>query len=434
MVCTTEVAFPKNTKFYGVQNGRFVKKCVFFSWRECKKQIHGCDDAVYSTFDDLISAAKFALSVGDGPDIIALSDTENDESVQVSSGLVEDVAVATEKIMHDTTAKQASSSTKSMQSCEASADEETLHRTISTGDNVAAVGNLETSSSETNQLDQPSDKHQKNNDGGDEKPKQVRKPRDVEWEKGFRKLVSFKEEHGHLQVPKGYLRAWSYRQRLEFKKLKAGNPSKMTFQRIQRLTDIGFQFKVLEKKNVTWEERLEQLREFKRVHGHLQVPHLDPVLGNFITNTRTNYKQFNERGGKTYDGLSQERINQLNDLGFVFQVGCYKKFNNKQKSFEEHFEELKKFKQKYGHTKVPWKWAENLQLANFVERQRKCYKILQKGKLPHKNAMKPERALQLFEIGFVFDNTKGRGSKVVLKEIEKETVEDMSPDKIDDCS
>ena len=61
---------------------------------------------------------------------------------------------------------------------------------------------------------------------------------------------------------------------------------------------------------MSWEERLEQLEEYKAVHGHCRVPYKyneNPSLGYWANNQRHSFKS-----GK----LSDERIADLNAIGF----------------------------------------------------------------------------------------------------------------------
>ena len=57
---------------------------------------------------------------------------------------------------------------------------------------------------------------------------------------------------------------------LQLNKLqKEGNPSPMTDERIRALQNVGFDWG---KTHLTWNERLQQLREYKLQFGHCRVP------------------------------------------------------------------------------------------------------------------------------------------------------------------
>ena len=94
----------------------------------------------------------------------------------------------------------------------------------------------------------------------------------VPWELRFNELVEFKDFHGHCKVPRGYkenikLSEWVHMQRKNYRKKL---PSIMG-ERCDKLNDLGFLWDI-KKANPSFEERMEQLRDFRREHGHLDVP------------------------------------------------------------------------------------------------------------------------------------------------------------------
>merc|ERR1712232_125618 len=71
---------------------------------------------------------------------------------------------------------------------------------------------------------------------------------------------------------------------------------------------------------------------------------------------------------------------------------------------------LLKFKEKYGHTRVPQQFKDDPLLGAFVKRQRKMYKKMKQGlKTSGFNA---EKALKLSEIGFLFDCSHDRWKRL----------------------
>jgi len=94
----------------------------------------------------------------------------------------------------------------------------------------------------------------------------------VPWEMRFNELVEFKAIHGHCKVPRGYkenikLSEWVHMQRKNYRKRL---PSIMG-ERFEKLDNLGFLWDI-KKANPTFETRMEQLRDFRREHGHLYVP------------------------------------------------------------------------------------------------------------------------------------------------------------------
>ncbi len=122
-------------------------------------------------------------------------------------------------------------------------------------------------------------------------------------------------------------------------------------------------------------ERIEELRDYKDEHGHCRVPckfEQNPSLGNWCSNLRSSYKMM-QKGEKPNNKLTQERIDALNDLGFEW---------NEYKSFVERIEELRDYKLKHGHCRVPCKFEQNPSLGNWCSTLRSSYKMIQEGRKP----------------------------------------------------
>jgi hypothetical protein len=133
-----------------------------------------------------------------------------------------------------------------------------------------------------------------------------------------------------------------------------------------------------------WENRLLQLLEFKETHGHVQVPvryQQNPQLGKWVRNQRQQHKT---------GSLKEERIAKLNDVGFIWEV----KTDSKHQPWEDRLLQLLEFKEKHGHTLVPWKYKQNPQLGSWVSDQRKLRKS---------GNLKEERIAKLNEVGFIWE-------------------------------
>ena len=234
------------------------------------------------------------------------------------------------------------------------------------------------------------------------------------WDEMYAQLCAYKEAHGDCLVPTenaehSKLATWIYQQQKEYRKFKEGQgkSSKLTAGHVVKLNDIGFVFERREK-FLTWEERLEQLRQFKALHGHLKVPTQHPELGQFTSKMRRECREFTD--GKPDMKISadtmRKRIADLTELGFVFQAG--KRLNlppkHLQKTWDQRFEELLQYKEVHGHCVVP---QSTPGLGEWVHRQRKDYKALRADK---PTRMTAARAIKLQEVGFVFD-TREMGKK-----------------------
>lgn len=125
-----------------------------------------------------------------------------------------------------------------------------------------------------------------------------------------------------------------------------------------------------------WDERYGELKAFKEKLGHCLVPHLwleNPRLGGWVNTQRTTkYK------------LTQDRIERLNALGFVWKVH--------EAYWEEMYQALVEYKKKYGDCNVPDDWPENPKLGMWVGTQRQ-----------NKDRLPLVRVDRLNSIGFVWE-------------------------------
>ncbi len=187
------------------------------------------------------------------------------------------------------------------------------------------------------------------------------------WEENFLLLNSFKKVNGHCNVPAIYfenqtLATWVSVQRRAFKK------GLLSLMQLEKLNSIGFVWDIL---SAVWEENFLLLNSFKEANGHCNVParYLEnQILATWICTQRYDYKKHR---------MSQDRINKLNSIGFIWDLI--------DKSWENSFFKLCKFKEINGHCNVPKRYANDPSLARWVMTQRKSYKD---GKLSEKRIKK----------------------------------------------
>ena len=202
------------------------------------------------------------------------------------------------------------------------------------------------------------------------------------WEEAFGELAAYKATHGHCNVPQLFitengmkLGQWVINQRANY------SHSKLSADRIQRLENLGF---VWDSYEGAWEEGFTQLAAYKATHGHCNVPQLfitenGMKLGQWVINQRANY---------SHSKLSADRIQRLENLGFVW--------DSYEGAWEEGFTQLVAYKATYGDCNVPYKFVtENgMKLGQWVDRQRQFYK---NGKLS------ADRIQRLEALDFVWD-------------------------------
>lgn len=139
------------------------------------------------------------------------------------------------------------------------------------------------------------------------------KAKRISWDGRYQQLLQFKEEYGHCNVPTNdehfsKLSGWVQHQRAEKKKKACGKKSRLTDENEQLLESAGFIWSI---KEWNWRQRLEDLKQYKQLHGHCSVPTRDGELGGWVMTQRLTY-------GKNMLPLAREEA--LNDLGFIWDM------------------------------------------------------------------------------------------------------------------
>ena len=170
------------------------------------------------------------------------------------------------------------------------------------------------------------------------------------WNKRYTELQSFKDAHGHCNVPGDWpenpqLGLWVSNQRQRSHRL--------TTLQMRLLTRLGFDWNPAE---TIWKTHLRELREFKRRFGHHNVAPRwseNPALASWVADLRA-------RGKKA---VPARRRRDLDVLGFEWAP-------LRAQWWETHFRELQVFKKRLGHCNVPKDWPANPALGNWVSTQR----------------------------------------------------------------
>jgi hypothetical protein len=235
------------------------------------------------------------------------------------------------------------------------------------------------------------------------------------WFSRFQELKRFKEKFGHCRVPycskpaqkkqrrsRGNeddeydddngdddngeeneqkviydsLGVWLKRQRSQYKDFKAGNKDKtgeiMTEERIQMLEEVGIEWSLRPSQTQTgWNDNYEQLKRFKEDHGHTRVEEkTNKGLFDWLKNMRQYMKRYNEDSEDNV--LSPRQYQLLKDLEVEPTL--------RESKFEARFCELTKFIRLHGHSLVPAVYPANQKLSNWVQTQRRQYKLMKEGK------------------------------------------------------
>jgi len=150
---------------------------------------------------------------------------------------------------------------------------------------------------------------------------------ELAWQRMYNKLVEYHKIHGHTNVPSttATLGQWCVRQRYLYR-LKG--EKRLSVDRIKQLNALGFKFKT--RYQALWDQRIQDLQQFKKLHGHCMVPrNYEPNKQlSFWVATQRKYYNLKMKGKPSY--LTDERQKQLDDMDFVWS---YWDYNFEQKGF-----------------------------------------------------------------------------------------------------
>jgi hypothetical protein len=205
--------------------------------------------------------------------------------------------------------------------------------------------------------------------------------RDADWDEMFNELVEYYKIHGSCNVPEQWpanpeLGRWVQVQR-RFRK-----QDRLPQARVQKLTEIGFEWQIL---TATWEQRFEELVAFKAKYGHVDVRKKwkpNPRLAQWVRA---------QRGQRADSRLSQDRIDRLDAIGFVWHAHMA--------TWAEMLSALQKFHAEHHHCRVPANWPANPRLANWIRTQRGS---------KADGTLSPERISALDQLGFDWTLMPGR--------------------------
>lgn len=140
--------------------------------------------------------------------------------------------------------------------------------------------------------------------------------------------------------------------------------------------------------STSWNERFQELIQFREANDHCCVPHNYPEnrrLSQWVRKQRHQRKR-KERG--LHSTLSDERQELLTNAGFIW--------DSHRAQWQERYQSLEVFQMTHGHSDVPSNFHDS-SLSNWVKNQRKQYKLFRSGSM---TAMDQERVDLLNSIGF----------------------------------
>ncbi len=200
------------------------------------------------------------------------------------------------------------------------------------------------------------------------------------WRQRYEQLLKFREEYGHCNVSTtdvkyAKLSRWVQHQRAEKKKRDKGQPSRLSIERERLLEDIGF---IWSYKEYRWQEKLDQLREYKNKHGHCNVPTKEGELGSWVMTQRSRYNK---------GLLSPEQVDALNEIDFIWDMYSL--------AWNNRYEQLRRITSPCTHETETLTMSASLSAWAATQRAEKRYKDM-----GLQNHLTNEREGLLNEIGF----------------------------------
>ena len=223
------------------------------------------------------------------------------------------------------------------------------------------------------------------------------------WHERYTELVNYQKENDgnisyfDIRMSNPRLGNWMNHQRIRYRR------GSISSYHLNMLESIGF---VWNSKNYQWNLMYDQLVAYKSRYGNCMVnmqqnKHPEEEKDSFdikrlsywVNNQRSQYKRLN--AGKK-SAMTKDRIAKLNKIGFVWDA------SQDNKTWNKRYQELKRFKRKYGDLPTitnPFMDDSNAKLYNWIIAQRTQYKALMKGE---KSSMTEQRIKKLEQIGFIF--------------------------------
>lgn len=199
-------------------------------------------------------------------------------------------------------------------------------------------------------------------------------------------LRAFREKHGHLRVPQSYrtqekdpihLGASVAHLRTRYAQ------GELPADEIAFYESLGMVWRC-RATPVKWKQFLSDIEEYKKAHGHLDIPLPYTTPG---PTARKLGRQADAYRRKNTEGvLDPETRSTLERLGFVWDIREFR--------YQRFLGALRTFKEKYGHANVPQKYVtpdpEKLTLGRWVARRKMEHK---------KGTLSPAHTRDLLEIG-----------------------------------
>lgn len=189
------------------------------------------------------------------------------------------------------------------------------------------------------------------------------------WNLMYQFAKKYREENGNLNVPRRYitpegyaLGSWLDTQRKVYAGKTAG---KLTESQIKKLDALDMRWG--DRSSDAWETYYRAMCDYKQEHGNLDIPARyrtedGIVLGPFLANLR----QARAKGSRS-SFLTPERIEQLDQLGMVWESRDYR--------WEMNYKACKDYYREFGNLDIPADYVsqDGLKIGSWLRRQRRIY-------------------------------------------------------------
>jgi hypothetical protein len=125
-------------------------------------------------------------------------------------------------------------------------------------------------------------------------------------------------------------------------------------------------------------------------------------LGGWAVEMSILHKKWKEGGHVSPE--MEEKFAQLSELGFKFNV--FPKYDNN-RSWDDHFNELVKYRESHGHARIPLKYKADMRLGKWVQRLRSEYKKFGSGTSKRGKFLTKDRIQRLNSLGFEWSVESG---------------------------
>jgi hypothetical protein len=148
-------------------------------------------------------------------------------------------------------------------------------------------------------------------------PEGFRDFQEQRWERNYQQVLDKMSTGTPITEP--YLKRWISRQRIEYSKRMKGTLTRLHDTRLQKVLMLEDKFQILQTERHMWEKRYNQLVQFTKDHDGMFPYDVDEAD---LSPEDVELLEWcaRQRSKKGIDGLSADRLDSLNAIGFAFSM------------------------------------------------------------------------------------------------------------------